>query len=144
MRFALSTPHPIPAADGSHGGNEPFANLPEWDLTDLYPAPDAPEFARDLAWLHTECAGFAADFQGKLAGLDAAGLLACVTRYEQIDITSMALDHYGDMGLEVPNFSDRMRCCALHIGLVHLAYNAFLGDLETLRLTDERMSDFLA
>jgi hygromycin-B 4-O-kinase len=63
---------------------------------------------------------------------------------EQIDIASMALDHYGDMGLEVPNFSDRLRCCALHIGLVHLAYNAFLGDLATLRLTEERMSDFLA
>ena len=48
------------------------------------------------------------------------------------DMASMALDHYGDMGLDVPNFSDRLRCCALHIGLVHLAYNAFLGDLETL------------
>ena len=62
---------------------------------------------------------------------------------EHIDIASMALDHYGDMGLEVPNFGDRLRCCALHIGLVHLGYNAFLGDLDTLRLTDERMSDFL-
>jgi hygromycin-B 4-O-kinase len=62
---------------------------------------------------------------------------------EQLDIASMALDHYGDMGLEVPNFSDRLRCCALHIGLVHLGYNAFLGDLETLRLTDERTSNFL-
>ena len=66
------------------------------------------------------------------------------TAIEQIDIVSMALDHYGDMGLEVPNFSDRLRCCSLHIGLVHLGYNAFLGDLDTLRLTDERMSDFLA
>ena len=63
---------------------------------------------------------------------------------QQIDIASMALDHYGDMGLDVPNFSDRLRCCALHIGLEHLAYNAFLGDLETFGLTDERMSDFLA
>jgi hygromycin-B 4-O-kinase len=63
---------------------------------------------------------------------------------EQIDIASMALDHYGDMGLEVPNFSDRLRCCALHIGLVHVGYNAFLGDLETMRLTDDRMSEFLA
>jgi hygromycin-B 4-O-kinase len=62
---------------------------------------------------------------------------------EQIDIASMALDHYGDMGLEVPNFGDRLRCCALHIGLVHLAYNAFLGDVDTLRLTNKRTSDFL-
>ena len=62
---------------------------------------------------------------------------------EQSDVMSRAIDHYGDMGLEVANFDERFRCCALHIGLVHLAYNAFLGDLETLRLTDRRMGAFL-
>jgi hygromycin-B 4-O-kinase len=62
---------------------------------------------------------------------------------EQSDMLSKALDHYGDMGLEVPRFDERLRCCALHIGLVHVAYNAFLGDFETLRMTDARMSDFL-
>ena len=62
---------------------------------------------------------------------------------EQSDMTSMALDHYADMGLDVPNFDARLRCCALHIGLVHLAYNAFLGDEETLRRTDQRMAQFL-
>jgi hygromycin-B 4-O-kinase len=62
---------------------------------------------------------------------------------ERSDMLSKALDHYGDMGLEVPNFDSRLRCCALHIGLVHLAYNAFLGDVETLRMTDARLLDFL-
>ena len=62
---------------------------------------------------------------------------------EQSDLMSRAIDHYGDMGLDVPNFQDRFRCCALHIGLVHIAYNAFLGDFETLRLTDRRMCAFL-
>ena len=62
---------------------------------------------------------------------------------EASDMTSRALDHYGDMGLDVPNFDARLRCCALHIGLVHIAYNAFLGDLDTLRLTDRRMRAFL-
>jgi hypothetical protein len=28
-----------------------FGDLPEWDLTDLYAAPDAPEVARDFDWL---------------------------------------------------------------------------------------------
>jgi hygromycin-B 4-O-kinase len=62
---------------------------------------------------------------------------------EQTDMKSMALDHYADMGLEVPNFDARLRCCALHIGLVHLAYNAFLGDEPTLLQTDQRMAQFL-
>ena len=34
-----------PAAGGDLGA------LPEWDLGDLYAAPDAPEIARDLDWL---------------------------------------------------------------------------------------------
>ena len=43
------------------------------------------------------------------------------------------------MGLDVADFDARLRCCLLHIGSVHLAYNAFLGDDETLLLTDRRM-----
>jgi hygromycin-B 4-O-kinase len=62
---------------------------------------------------------------------------------EQSDVASRALDHYGDMGLDVPNFDDRLRCCLMHIGLVHIAYNAYLGDFETLRKTEARMLQFL-
>ena len=65
------------------------------------------------------------------------------TALEQSDMLSKALAHYGDMGLDVPNFDARLRCCALHIGLAHLAYNAFLGDEENLRLTDQRLATFL-
>ncbi len=62
---------------------------------------------------------------------------------EQSDMFSRALDHYADMGLDVANFDERFRCCALHIGLVHIAYNAFLGDFDTLRMTEQRMCTFL-
>ncbi len=61
-----------------------FGTLPDWNLSDLYKGEDAPELARDLAWLTAECAAFGGDFEGKLAGLDAAGLLACIQRYEKI------------------------------------------------------------
>lgn len=72
--------------DAKTNGGKDFGNLPEWDLSDLYPATDSPELARDMAWLETECAAFAADYEGKLATLDAAGLLAAVKRYEEIDV----------------------------------------------------------
>lgn len=62
---------------------------------------------------------------------------------ERSDMLSRARDHYGDMGLDLPNLDARLRCCAVHIGLVHLAYNAFLGDFETLRMTEARLLDFL-
>ena len=61
-----------------------FGTLPEWDLTDLYAAPDAPEIARDLDWLKAEAASFATDLEGKLAEIDAAGLLDAIRRYERI------------------------------------------------------------
>ncbi|WP_102109747.1 M3 family oligoendopeptidase [Oceaniglobus roseus] len=62
-----------------------FGDLPEWDLSDLYPSEDAPELVRDRDWLAKACADFAATYEGKLAELDADGMLACVHAYERID-----------------------------------------------------------
>ena len=38
-----------------------FGDLPSWDLSDLYPAEDAPDLKRDLDWLGAECAAFNGD-----------------------------------------------------------------------------------
>ena len=77
---------PFPVRDANVGGGAgEFGDLPEWDLSDLYTAEDAPELIRDLAWLEEECANFAKDYEGKLAELDAAGFLACVLRNEKIN-----------------------------------------------------------
>jgi len=64
--------------------SDAFGDLPEWNLDDLYPSTDGPEITKDMDWLGSECASFATDFEGKLADLDAAGLLACILRYEKI------------------------------------------------------------
>ncbi|UWR14182.1 M3 family oligoendopeptidase [Sulfitobacter sp. M368] len=78
---------PFPVRDANAaGGNSPFGDLPEWDLSDLYAGEDAPELKRDLDWLEQACASFAADYEGKLADLDAAGLLDCVLRNERINM----------------------------------------------------------
>ena len=68
----LHLPFPVRDANASSGTDD-LGPLPEWDLTDLYPAPDAPELTKDLDWLEGECAAFAAEYEGKLATLDAAG-----------------------------------------------------------------------
>lgn len=80
----LPLPFPLFDANATAGG-EPLGNLPDWDLSDLYAGEDAPELDRDWAWLEKACAEFASDYEGKLAGLNAAGLLECVLRYERID-----------------------------------------------------------
>jgi oligoendopeptidase F len=69
-------------------GDKNLGDLPEWDLSDLYTGEDAPELQRDLDWLKTACADFAADYEGKLDTLDAAGLLDCLHRDEAISRTA--------------------------------------------------------
>ena len=71
--------------DAEMSGGADLGDLPAWDLSDLYAAPDAPEIARDLQWLEEECAAYAADYEGKLADLSAEAMLRAVQRNERID-----------------------------------------------------------
>ena len=76
---------PFPVLDANAGGaDQPLGDLPEWNLDDLYTGEDAPELKRDLEWLEKACAGFANDYEGKLADLDAEGFLECVVKNEKI------------------------------------------------------------
>ncbi|MFZ1882143.1 MAG: M3 family oligoendopeptidase [Rhodoplanes sp.] len=81
--------------------------LPEWNLTDLYPAIDAPEIRRDLDHARTEAVAFEAAYKGKLAELarrpDGGGLLAeAIRRLEALDdligrlMSFASLTHAGD------------------------------------------------
>ena len=77
---------PFPVHDvNASSGSKDLGNLPEWDLSDLYSSQNAPELSRDLQWLDQECASFAADYEGKLAHLDAEEMLNCVLRNERIN-----------------------------------------------------------
>lgn len=71
-----------------------LGNLPAWDLTDLYPAPDSAELTADIALLETEARDFAARYQGKLADLTAPEMLACIEAYQKIDITAGRIMSY--------------------------------------------------
>ncbi|MBO9406006.1 M3 family oligoendopeptidase [Shimia sp. R9_1] len=92
----LNLPFPVRDANASSGTQE-FGDLPEWDLSDLYAGDDAPELIADLEWLEGECAAFAADYEGKLAGLSAADLLTCVQRNEKISQISGRIMSYAGL-----------------------------------------------
>ncbi|MEC8667178.1 MAG: M3 family oligoendopeptidase [Pseudomonadota bacterium] len=83
-------------ANASSGGKD-LGKLPDWDLTDLYASDDAPELQRDLEWLQKECAAFAADYEGKLETLDAAGMLECIQRDEQLTNISGRIMSYAGL-----------------------------------------------
>ncbi len=77
-------PRPVLDANANSGSGS-LGSLPDWDLSDLYTGQEAPELARDMAWLEQECAAFATDYQGKLASLDGAAMLTCIRRHERIE-----------------------------------------------------------
>src|SRR5215211_706381 len=77
-------------------------NLPEWNLADLYSGIDAPEVARDLAKMDTDCVAFETDYKGKLAeyaAKDGGGrwLAEAVRRYEAIDDLAGRLGSYAGL-----------------------------------------------
>lgn len=58
--------------------------------------------------------------------------------WQRIDFKQAAVRHHADIGLEVPRFEDRLRCCQIHIGLAGQAYQAWIDDRDNLRETARR------
>lgn len=74
-----------------------LGQLPEWDLSDLYPAPDAPELTRDLEAVEAACSAFARDYDGKLVALGPDKMLECIERYQDIDILAGRIMSYAGL-----------------------------------------------
>ncbi len=58
--------------------------MPEWDLSDLYEAPDSPKLEADLKTGDDEARAFAETYQGKLAALAPDDLGEAIARYEAL------------------------------------------------------------
>ena len=79
-------PNPVFAPEASAASD--LGNLPEWDLSDLYPAVDAPEVASDLNEILERSQTFEASYKGRLAELAADNVPALVTAiraYEDLE-----------------------------------------------------------
>src|SRR5690606_11646169 len=61
-------------ATASKGHNQ-FGNLPGWDLSDLYPGRDSPEFKAAMEEAVARATKFETDYKGKLAYLTRSGRL---------------------------------------------------------------------
>ena len=142
----VSMNRPLPVFDANMSGGKDLGNLPEWDLTDLYPNTDSPELGRDMEWLEKECADFANSYEGKLADLDAAGLLGAVQRYEKIDIIAGRIMSFAGLRYyQITTDSDRakfMADCQDKI-TTYTTPLVFYG-LEFNRLDDDHLTGLLA
>ncbi|WP_309666357.1 M3 family metallopeptidase, partial [Tabrizicola sp.] len=123
-----------------------FGDLPDWDLTDLYPAPESAEFSRDMAWLQTACADFAAAYEGKLASLDATAMLDCIAANEKIDIAAGRLMSYAGLRYYQNTMdSDRAKFMADAQDKVTVFTTPLVFfSLEFNRLDDDHLAELLA
>ncbi|TNE33492.1 MAG: M3 family oligoendopeptidase [Alphaproteobacteria bacterium] len=61
-----------------------LANLPEWDLSDLYPGRNSPELLEDLETAAQNAKTFAKNYKGRLDELDGQELYLAISAYEEI------------------------------------------------------------
>lgn len=117
--------------------NAAAANLPTWNLADLYAGPDAPEVERDLQDAAAKAAEFHRQYEGKLAGLSGADFLAAILAYEKISeilgrVGSYAqLLYSGDMSnVEYGRFQQNINERSTEISLQTLFFSLEINKLD--------------
>ena len=82
----MSMPHPVFAPEASASAD--LGKLPEWDLTDLYPAMDAPEVTADLKEALDRSKTFEGSYKGRLGELakdNVPALVTAIRAYEDLE-----------------------------------------------------------
>ncbi len=80
----MNRPGPLPAPDG-HAAAATTAELPRWDLSDLYAGLDDPAVKADLDAADHDARAFAEAYAGKLAALPGATVAQAIAEYERIE-----------------------------------------------------------
>jgi len=73
------------------------ADLPQWDLSDLYPGRDSEALARDLTTLADDAEAFRECYQGHLADLSGAALGVAIETYERLQEQSGRIVSYASL-----------------------------------------------
>ena len=115
--------------------------MPEWDLSDLYRAPDAPEVQRDLKIAAEEASRIKAAYQGRLADLarDGGKLADAIKDYEKLSDLVGKLGSYSGL-YYVLNQTDPARAkfnADVSEALTKLYTDLIFFELELNQIDDE-------
>jgi oligoendopeptidase F len=128
-----------------------LGDLPEWDLSDLYPGPESKPLARDLAHLTSDAEAFRERYQGRLADLSGAELGAAVEAYERLQekigrvMSYASLVHAGDLAdSEIGRFFQTMQERTNAISTTLLFFTLELNRLEDADLEAKLEDPLLA
>jgi oligoendopeptidase F len=119
--------------------------LPEWNLADLYPAPDSSALSRDLERADRDTQSFAAKWQGRLADLPGAELAAAVADYEALSDLLGRIGSYASL-YYVGDTTDPARqkfYGDINQRLNELTTRLIFFELELNRIDDKRLAEAL-
>lgn len=145
-RFIQSLRQAAQAAGASHAPVD-LGAMPEWKLSDLYSAPDAPEVERDFAAAAAEAKRIRETYQGRLVtmGRDGAALAMAVEAYEQLGDLMGRLGSYAGL-LYAADQSDPAR--AKFFGdtserLTNISNDLIFFELELNKIEDADLAEAL-
>ncbi|MEX6508587.1 M3 family oligoendopeptidase [Jiella sp. M17.18] len=148
---------PIPTRSAAEAAAAETGPLPEWNLSDLYPAMDSPELAADLETAHEQAAAFQSRWRGRLAeeARSQTGELAtAIVEYEALEellgrIISYAglvysgdtsdparAKFYGDIQSAVTDISSRVLFFALELNRIDDA------EMDAAMERDEKLAHY--
>ena len=97
----FSQPLPAQAPDTATAQDIDLGNLPEWNLSDLYPAIDSPELEKDLELSTKEAEEFATTYRGKLEEFAKNSPEALFTAIKQFEAMQDRLGRIGSFALSL-------------------------------------------
>jgi oligoendopeptidase F len=126
-------------------------DLPNWDLGDLYPAPDSPAIEADLSQAERSARAFSASHQGKLAAMGGEALAAAIGEYERIEEVLGRLMSYAQLlfsgdstNAEIGRFyqtvSERVTTISSHLLFFALELNRLDDAVLDQRLADPSLA----
>ncbi|HUW79433.1 MAG TPA: M3 family oligoendopeptidase [Acidocella sp.] len=146
MRKSEIVRHP----EGFSGGG---AELPVWDLNDLYAAPDDARIEADLQAAQAQAAAFEAQYRGQLAGLSGAELAAAVQTYERVEESLGRVMSYAQLlfaedstdpahGKFYQTMSERVTAISTHLLFFTLELNLFPEAALAEKLQDPALARY--
>jgi oligoendopeptidase F len=127
---------------------EEYGDLPEWNLTDLYPSMEAPELKRDLEKAAKDARAFEEKYKGILDGLARSGgdkLAEAIRDYERLDELLGRLGSYAGL-IHAADTTDPVRSKFygdVHEKITAASLHLVFFTLELNRIEDEVMEKAL-
>src|SRR6516165_6064400 len=128
-----------------------LADLPQWDLSDLYPGRDSEALTRDLTTLANDAEAFRVRYQGHLAALSGAQLGAAIETYERLQeqsgriISYASLVHAGNLAdPEIGRFFQTMQERINAVSTTLLFFTLELNRVEDVDLAAKQADPALA